>query len=185
MKVIETFYNGYRFRSRLEARWAVFFNSLKIKYEYEPEGFVLADGICYLPDFYLPQLGVYVEVKASFQMITEEDIIKIDSFSMQEDGQLLLIVGSPESQTMYLLNRCNMFPISEVGCTYSDYSENLVEMYYMALGDAGCEIEFASNVYRGGWTLAFPSLRIDGDDCNYKQSLVEARQARFEFKDKK
>src|ERR1022692_1636793 len=32
-----TQYNGYRFRSRLEARWAVFFNALHIKYVYEKE----------------------------------------------------------------------------------------------------------------------------------------------------
>lgn len=184
MRAIETSYNGYKFRSRLEARWAVFFDSLKIRYEYEPEGFVLSDNICYLPDFYLPQLGVYVEVKASFEMLTEDDIIKIDSFSMQENSQLLLIVGSPGSQIMYLLNRCNMISINEVFSAYSDYTGNLVEMYNMALGDVGCEIEFASNAYKGGWTLAFPSLRIDSDDCRYKLSLLEARQSRFEFKDK-
>ena len=44
IKAIETEYNGYRFRSRLEARWAVFFDAMGIKYEYEPEGFELEDG---------------------------------------------------------------------------------------------------------------------------------------------
>lgn len=62
-KPIETIYNGYRFRSRLEARWAVFFDALGIKYEYEPEGFVLSDGTHYLPDFYLPQFDCYMEIK--------------------------------------------------------------------------------------------------------------------------
>lgn len=51
IKAIETFYNGYRFRSRLEARWAVFFDALGVKYEYEPEGFQLPSGDYYLPDF--------------------------------------------------------------------------------------------------------------------------------------
>lgn len=63
IKPIETFYNGYRFRSRLEARWAVFFDHCGIKYEYEPEGFALSDGEKYLPDFYLPEQDTYVEVK--------------------------------------------------------------------------------------------------------------------------
>ena len=40
IKAIETYYKGYRFRSRLEARWAVFFDAAGIKYEYEPEGFI-------------------------------------------------------------------------------------------------------------------------------------------------
>ena len=62
-KPIETIYNGYRFRSRLEARWAVFFDKLKIKYEYENEGYELPSGKRYLPDFYLPTMDVFVEVK--------------------------------------------------------------------------------------------------------------------------
>ena len=50
-KAIETIYNGFRFRSRLEARWAVFFDNLSVKYRYEPEGFDLCQksttlGLC-------------------------------------------------------------------------------------------------------------------------------------------
>jgi hypothetical protein len=66
MKAIETIYKGYRFRSRLEARWAVFFDALDIKWEYEKEGYEKNDNgvICsYLPDFYLPEFGMHVEVK--------------------------------------------------------------------------------------------------------------------------
>ena len=65
IKAIETVYNGYRFRSRLEARWAVFFDAAGISYQYEPDGFETEDGK-YLPDFYLPGLlygGIYAEVK--------------------------------------------------------------------------------------------------------------------------
>lgn len=51
IKPIETIYNGYRFRSRLEARWAVFLDTLGVEYEYEPEGFELPNGKRYLPDF--------------------------------------------------------------------------------------------------------------------------------------
>lgn len=52
LKAIETQYKGYRFRSRLEARWAVFFDAIQAPYAYEPEGFDL-DGEWYLPDFKL------------------------------------------------------------------------------------------------------------------------------------
>lgn len=62
-KAIQTRYDGYYFRSRLEARWAVFFNLMGIKYQYECEGFELNFGDYYLPDFYLPNEGVWVEVK--------------------------------------------------------------------------------------------------------------------------
>lgn len=50
IKAIETKYNGFRFRSRLEARWAIFFDSIGLKYEYEIEGFEM-NGIRYLPVF--------------------------------------------------------------------------------------------------------------------------------------
>lgn len=53
---IETEYNGYRFRSRLEARWAVFFDTLEIPYEYEAQGYSI-DGTPYLPDFILHTYG--------------------------------------------------------------------------------------------------------------------------------
>lgn len=62
IKPIETRYKGYRFRSRLEARWAVFFDALGIKYEYEPQGWDL-DGKWYLPDFWLPEQMCFLEIK--------------------------------------------------------------------------------------------------------------------------
>lgn len=51
MKPIQTKYKGYHFRSRLEARWAVFLDALGVTWEYEPEGFDLGEAGWYLPDF--------------------------------------------------------------------------------------------------------------------------------------
>ena len=55
-------YAGTRYRSRMEARWAVFMDHMGIKFEYESEGFELG-GVCYLPDFYIPKLDVFMEIK--------------------------------------------------------------------------------------------------------------------------
>ena len=63
IKAIETVYKGYRFRSRLEARWAVFFDALGVKWEYEKEGFDLGEAGWYLPDFWLPGLNLWFEIK--------------------------------------------------------------------------------------------------------------------------
>jgi hypothetical protein len=71
---IETEYSGHRFRSRLEARWAVFFDKLSVQWLYEPQGYVLGNGERYLPDFWLPRPGVWVEVKGS---ATEADVIRL------------------------------------------------------------------------------------------------------------
>jgi len=50
IKAIQTRAFGCYFRSRLEARWATFFNTMGWSWEYEPEGFELESGR-YLPDF--------------------------------------------------------------------------------------------------------------------------------------
>lgn len=52
-KAIETIYRGCKFRSRLEARWAVFLDALGVEWMYELQGFVI-DGEAYLPDFWIP-----------------------------------------------------------------------------------------------------------------------------------
>jgi hypothetical protein len=63
---IETHYAGCRFRSRLEARWAVFFDALGIEWEYEMQGYLVGPAQRpYLPDFFLPTSGTWIEVKGS------------------------------------------------------------------------------------------------------------------------
>ena len=91
MKAIETVYNGYRFRSRLEARWAVFFDACGIKYQYEPEGFMMSDGTMYLPDFYLPDIKTWFECKG---VMTETDNRKIEAFV--SESNMPVAVGYPD-----------------------------------------------------------------------------------------
>ncbi len=104
LKPIETIYNGYRFRSRLEARWAVFFDQVGIKYAYEAEGYQ-GNGVWYLPDFQLkegvkifdeeqPRQNVWVEVKPSLQL-SVNDRRKIGWFARQPGVHILVIGGEP------------------------------------------------------------------------------------------
>ena len=86
-KAIETIYNGYRFRSRLEARWAVFFDALGVKYEYEKEGFDL-DGMWYLPDFWLPEFKTWIEIKS--RSLTEDEHNKCRLLSHYRQGESVL-----------------------------------------------------------------------------------------------
>lgn len=71
---LETEYRGMLFRSRLEARWAVFFDNLGVPYQYEQRGFNLppvkgrGKKMKYLPDFWIPPSPkfpkeLWVEVK--------------------------------------------------------------------------------------------------------------------------
>ncbi len=68
---IQTHYAGCHFRSRLEARWAVFLDAAGVKWEYEKEGYDLRNyedenfqplGY-YLPDFWLPEYETWLEIK--------------------------------------------------------------------------------------------------------------------------
>ena len=73
IKPIETEYKGYLFRSRIEARWAVFFDAMHIVWEYEKEGFDLgADVGRYLPDFWLPDQQYWIEIKGAEPTELEE-----------------------------------------------------------------------------------------------------------------
>lgn len=97
IKAIPTEYNGYLFRSRLEARWAVFFDALDIRYEYELDGYRMSDGTKYLPDFYLPDVneGIFIEVKGP---MSAKDYHKTEMF-WHESGTPLYVVGGLPTQS--------------------------------------------------------------------------------------
>lgn len=97
IKAIETVYKGYRFRSRLEARYAVMFDALGLEWEYEPEGFDLGGGVYYLPDFKVKLSGgtsEWFEVKGDTSNISIEECVKIFEFSKHHS--LTILDGSPE-----------------------------------------------------------------------------------------
>lgn len=60
---IETVYQGYKFRSKLEARWALFFDLVSVAWDYEPDGYDLGALGWYLPDFYLSDFDTFIEIK--------------------------------------------------------------------------------------------------------------------------
>jgi hypothetical protein len=61
IKPIPARYDGCWFRSTREARWAVFFNTAEIPWEYEPQGYDLGPAGKYLPDF-LINAGTHSEL---------------------------------------------------------------------------------------------------------------------------
>ena len=180
MKPIETEYKGYRFRSRLEARWARFFDACNVDWEYEPEGYDLGDGLYYLPDFLLHGVDgrdggdLYVEVKGQ---MTELDALKINRFA--EQGGKVLVVGKiPE------------------GDNAADISEDISRRAY-SNGNEGWPYEFNFETIDGDHFAAHPGINKDGrfelfgDDSSYlcdqddaatERAYRLARQARFEHR---
>ncbi|HEX9086733.1 MAG TPA: hypothetical protein VF867_04325 [Arthrobacter sp.] len=64
-KALEVLYSGKVFRSRLEARWAVFLDLMQVNWDYEPCHYEIGPDLYYLPDFYLPDLQLWLEVKGA------------------------------------------------------------------------------------------------------------------------
>jgi hypothetical protein len=102
-KPIPTIYAGISFRSRLEASYAATFDSIGLRWQYEPEGYVLSDGTWYLPDFYLSSARAWLEVKGDH----EERISKVERFAADlwesagqpdydsPDAPMVILAGSP------------------------------------------------------------------------------------------
>ena len=97
IKALPTVFAGCQFRSALEARWAVFFQTQGVTWNYEPETFRLAAGP-YIPDFHLSWSSgstVWAEVKPGMWDVTEYDAARHLEFAT--DGRtLLLLDGTPE-----------------------------------------------------------------------------------------
>ena len=93
-KSIDTAYKGYKFRSRLEARWAVYFDAIGLEWEYEKEGFEFEDGTRYLPDFWLPNVRMWTEVKPID--FTKEEMHKMELLVKSTKFPCILLEGIPE-----------------------------------------------------------------------------------------
>lgn len=92
MSGIPTDYNGVRFRSRVEAKWAFCFDALGIGWKYEP---VDLDG--YIPDFVF-DCGLLVEIKHD---ISDETMraaqVKIEHSGWTGEAAILTPVGPEDS----------------------------------------------------------------------------------------
>lgn len=96
IRPIETCYHGCRFRSRAEARWAVFFDAAGARWDYEPQGFEV-DGVAYLPDFrvWIDGRPLWVEVKGE---MTVEDAMKLERFAFEEP--ILILPPPPKARSI-------------------------------------------------------------------------------------
>lgn len=99
----ETDYSGVTFRSKLEARWAVFFDELGVRWEYEPESFDLSerdwynytkDFVGYIPDFWLDDAEMFVEIKGDPSRL-DEGHRKAKLLSLMEDFPVCVFFGNP------------------------------------------------------------------------------------------
>lgn len=89
----KTMYKGIEMKSRLESKIAFFLDCLEIKWEYEPKVFMLSLGFIYIPDFYLPELKMWIEVKG----IIEEHNKEISRAFVKDNNTELMLISSNET----------------------------------------------------------------------------------------
>lgn len=107
IKAIETRYKGYRFRSRLEARYAVLFDALGLEWEYEPEGYDLGGDLGnYLPDFFIKgnrHYGPWIEIKGRAPLPLE--VRKIEVLCVNQGAYGLLLWGDPAQERFVYVHK--------------------------------------------------------------------------------
>lgn len=105
--VFPTLYKGYQFRNDVEARWAIFFDTLGVDWEYEEVGRRVFDCSFYLPDFRLVLPGqepVYVEIwEDDFEGIEDSQSEKRWLFTQIYNANVLVLTGMPELRKYKLI----------------------------------------------------------------------------------
>lgn len=178
IKPIQTRYAGCHFRSRTEAKWAVFYDAMGWKWQYEPEGY--GDGkTAYLPDF-------FVTTPDGSEFIAD---VKPDNYHISDDGKeefyrtlsthlklrIVLLTGIPEYMA-YDSIFPNSKPNTLQAVFFLDYAPFLkvVDDYWLP------QLEFDEN----NGHMYFPHDDRAAEKSfgkKYVESIHAARSARFEF----
>ena len=178
MQAIQTVYKGCRFRSRLEARWAVFLDALSANWSYETEGFDLK-GTRYLPDFWVQDWNAWLEIKGPAP--SEEEETKCDLLAKSSGRNVLLLSGEPWAE-----NDKNKYNVTLFVGDDQDHRDGTAGWEFGEGRRCSEEIWLVSNEY-GAFTLrAVPHERDDKYPLSGSfartivAALTSARGARFE-----
>lgn len=158
IKPIPMTYEGVHFRSTLEADWAATLDRYNIKWIYEPEAYRI-NNINYLPDFFMPEIRVWAEVKGPLNERIEKAVEfqkAIDAYHVLDfdddwdlERQHLVILrpdmrgkcsweaaGSDRNIVMMLCPRCERFGFMDFNgpwrCRYG--CESLINKFWEAPG---------------------------------------------------
>jgi hypothetical protein len=170
IRAIPTQYRGFAFRSRLEARWAVFLDVCGIPWRYEDQGYDL-DGLRYLPDFWLPEEDSFLEVKANRAAFMDQEE-KFDRLRKASGKSVLVLHSEPVGQAVdeILKISCAVFPAKSGSWHYASM--------------AVCPIchRVALDLFSRPWPCSCHLVgHPDHAEGRLSLALKAAQQARFEY----
>lgn len=125
----------YMYRSLLESRWAILFNKTGTNFRYELKSFKTDDGY-YLPDFFLPDFNVWIEIKP-YAEVKDIEYRKIQAVANQTNQICFIFCGFPKvdrnhSEPYFLdssitivrpnSERLKSFPINIISSIFDKYS---------------------------------------------------------------
>jgi hypothetical protein len=158
---LETIYGGVRFRSRLEARWAVYFDLIGLPWIYEPEGYGLKSGN-YCPDFVTnfsySNSNFFLEVKPNDQAFVPISK-KLRDFSDAVNTVIYCLSGFPTIDPQF-----GILPQSEHGiygcfCHYAFTRKGWMQPYYC--GGEGIRAWCEEDYYTVASNFRFENGRAD------------------------
>lgn len=181
IRAITTRYKGFAFRSRLEARYAVYFDHLGIKWDYEPEGFELGNGLRYLPDFWLPDWGLWVEIKPG-----PPDAAGIEKATrLAESHRSLIMFCGPPRAEFHESNLFFGYDQSESSCGFmpcrpAGHFAHVDGLLSLHIGASSHKSYYSDDM----WKHCIPSFDEGYPEVFWdiaEEAAAAARAARFEF----
>lgn len=178
--VVDTIFDGHKFRSRLEARWAVFFKALGVKYEYEKETYSVPAG-AFLPTFWLSVEDCFVQIGSTDESHTGQACAELAHLTRRD---VLFVVGQPWP---------NEYNVEQFGPNHviRNDDEEMPHFYDMQFAEDRRVPEILCIAGDSGYTSLTPSRDDDVcerwplTDTDWMNTAYEAaRQARFDGKDK-
>jgi len=190
IKAIDTPYKNHLFRSRLEARYAVYFDELDVLWQYEQEGFELGNGERYLPDFYLPAYKIYAEVKPI--KFTFKEHSKCKRLALLTNKTVIELVGLPSTNMIDVImpSRHYICPIFGQEWVYDD-PRSLVcrcgakHRVFNTINEGEGSLTFKH--YKDSYTPIYYGQYFNDEpnDKLIQRAIRKATEARFEFNHKK
>lgn len=190
IKAIDTSYRGYLFRSRLEARHAVYFDELNVEWLYENEGYELGNGERYLPDFYFPEYNMFAEVKPV--PFTYKEHSRCKRLAVKTQKIVIELVGLPNTNYKNIIVPDRRYVCSQCGKIESYDSDgkrnycnckakhnivdrvNIIDGFLLFASDKPSYMPIYCGTIRDEYT----------EDKRIKIAVDKAKAARFEFNHK-